>query len=108
MNSQSRVDGDLKMTSCPETRVGIALPAVLSERLDELVAVAEAAGERTSRKELIGSLLLAASTDGAALARTVKRYRSATVRSAMVSDGDTFTPQRHNPGPRPRRSTLAR
>jgi hypothetical protein len=96
------VPGDLPLDQCPERRVGLALPAVLSERLDELVMIIEAAGERTSRKELLGSLLLAAPSDGAALARAVKQYRRATVRSAMVREADSFSPQRHGPGPRPR------
>ena len=95
--------GDLPLGQCPERRVGLALPAVLSERLDELVTIIEASGERTSRKELLGALLLAAPSNGRALARVVKEYRMATVRSAMVRSADSFTSHPRAPGPRPRR-----
>jgi hypothetical protein len=36
----------------------------ISERLDDLVTLAEQTGERTNRKELIASLIVAAPTTG--------------------------------------------
>lgn len=92
--------------NCPEQRVGLALPAVLSDRVDALVALAEAGGERTSRKELIAALILDASSNQDEISTLLRRYRLATVKSALIGDR---TPSASSgalprkPGPRPRR-----
>lgn len=88
--------------SAPEQRVGLSLPLVLSERVDALVALAEASGERTSRKELIAAVLLDAPADGTSLASKLHAYRLATVEEARLS-APTSPYGLRKPGPRPRR-----
>jgi hypothetical protein len=73
--------------------------------LDRLVDCAEDAGERTSRKEVIASLILDAELDGPGLAARIRRLRLATVGDvvAQVSRHEalaTNAPRR--PGPRAR------
>jgi hypothetical protein len=90
------------LVDCSERNVGLSLPGPLSERVDHLVDCVEAEGERTSRKELIASLILSAEFDGPQLAAGVRRLRS-----ASTSDPEEHVPYqgRRQPGPRPRRRT---
>lgn len=93
------------LRNCPEQRVGLALPAVLSDRVDALVALAEEAGERTTRKELIAALILNASSNQGEIAALLRRYRLATVKSALIAarqPSASFLPLPRKPGPRPR------
>ena len=92
----------------PETRIGIALPAPLSVRLDVLVDLANRAGARTSRKELTASVLLAAPESGDGLAELIGALRTARVRDAFVRDHPEeafLAPPKAKPGPRARRPT---
>ena len=106
MTAPRRVSAETRLPDCPEGKVGLALPLPVSDRLDALVARTEAAGEKTSRKELLASLILAATARGEELAAVVKRYRLATAREARL-DGRTKDPtvpvSTRTPGPRPRR-----
>lgn len=91
-----------------EFRIGIGVPAPLSARLDGLVELADQEGAKTSRKELLGALLLAAPADRKSLARLVRDYRMANVGASLI-DGQPearfLEPDRPAPGPRPRRLT---
>jgi hypothetical protein len=93
------------LSACPEMSVGLALPAPISDRLDELVRLAEQAGNRTNRKELMASLILAAPIGGEQVSELVSVFRRAIARDARL-DGhanDATVPIRsHGPGPRPR------
>jgi hypothetical protein len=106
MTAQRRISADTRLLDCPEGRVGLALPLPISDRLDALVDSLEAIGEKTSRKDLLASLILAASARGEELAPVVKRYRLATARDVRL-DGKTneSTVPLHSrrPGPRPRK-----
>jgi hypothetical protein len=97
---------DAALTSSPEFRIGVGVPAPLTGRLDGLVELADEEGAKTSRKELLGALLLAAPTDGKRLAGLVRDYRMANVAEAVIPDQPEarfLEPDRPAPGPRPRR-----
>ncbi len=103
-----KIRPDAQLQRCPEFQIGVGLPAPLSGRLDGLVERADAAGAKTSRKELLGALLLDAPVEGEVLAQLVQRYRKATADDVAVPgqpDARFFEPERPPPGPRPRRAT---
>lgn len=88
-----------------EHNIGIALADPLSARLDALVDLVEATGERTNRKELLAALILGARPDGRALSDLVRRYRTATARDTLIEPDPSvavlvFRPP--SPGPRKR------
>jgi hypothetical protein len=106
MTAGRNISADTPLRDCPESRVGIALPAPISQRVDDLVELAEGVGERTTRKELLGSLILAAPARGQDLAATLKSYRLAMARDTLVDAGTgeaTIRMPHRRPGPRPRR-----
>jgi hypothetical protein len=96
----------IKLDLAEPHEIGAKVPGPLSGRLDALVEVAEAAGERTNRKELLAALILAAPASGKELARLLKRYRKATVGEALVrgASRDAVLNPTRSRGPRPRRS----
>jgi hypothetical protein len=101
-----RIRPDAQLQRCPEFQIGVGLPAPLSGRLDGLVERADAASAKTSRKELVGALLLSAPVEGETLAELVQRYRKATADEAKIPgqpDARFLEPERPRPGPRPRR-----
>lgn len=92
------------LRNVPEFQVGLSLPGPLSGRLDLLLAIADEAGQPTSRKELVAALLLAAPADADELARLILRYRRARVADAIIDGenaGRILSPTRP-PGRRPR------
>lgn len=105
MSTQRRVHADTPVCDAPEDRVGLMLPAPISDRVDGLVALTEEAGDRTNRKELIAFLIFAAPRVGEELAAMLRRYRRATVRDALVNPEDAgrlISLPTHRPGPRKR------
>ena len=103
MSHHETFGGDERLSGCTEVTVGVALPAPLSERLDELVRLAEETGERTTRKELVASLVLAAPMDGAVLSDGIRRLRHAAVSDAVVPDASGRVRLKpRGPGPRSR------
>jgi hypothetical protein len=63
------------LPSCPERSVGLGLPVPINARLDLLVELAEQAGERTSRKEIVATCILAAPDGADELVRWLRIYR---------------------------------
>ena len=105
MSRRRRIAADTPLPNCPEHNVGMALCDPISDRLDRLVSLAETSFERTSRKELVASLILAASTDGAALVEMVRAYRQSTAEQARLDgreSGAPLTVPDRRPGPRTR------
>jgi len=106
MTTRRRISADTLLRDCPEKRVGLDLPAPISERLDDLVRLVEAAGDRANRKELMASLILAAPETGEELSNLLRSYRQASARAARL-DGSTDDPtigiRSYRPGPRPRK-----
>ena len=106
MNKRQRIAADTPLRSCPERNVGMALCDPISDRLDRLVSLAEASFDRTSRKELLASLILAAPPDGTALVEMLRAYRQSTAEQARLDGGTAGAPltaSERRPGPRPRR-----
>jgi len=64
-----------RIVDCPTSRVGLALPTVLLERLGQ--AAIGMPEERPSRTELIAALILGAPEDGDTLAEIVRAFRRA-------------------------------
>jgi hypothetical protein len=60
-------------------RVGAAIPVPVDRELDALVERAKRQGERTSRRELVAALILAAPHSPDALAEILRSYRRATI-----------------------------
>jgi hypothetical protein len=106
MTALRRIPSDSPLRDAPEEGIGVTVPAPLSDRLNALVDLLDAVGERTSRKELIAALILAARPRSDELADTVRAYRRASVRDALVEPnraGETVQLAARKPGPRPRR-----
>lgn len=106
MTARRRISADTPLPECPEKRIGLSLPAPISERLDDLVALVEAAGERTNRKELVALLILAAPREAEEVSVLLREYRRTKARDAQLvakTDQPTITIRSHRPGPRPRR-----
>ena len=97
---------DARLTEQRECNLGVLVPIPVSERLEMLTELLYREGHgRVPRKELVGALLLAATDDPEELATVVRRYRTSSVRDALVGDGpadNVVTLPRRAPGPRPR------
>jgi hypothetical protein len=105
MTAKRRIRADTPLRDCPERSVGLALPVPVSERLDGLVSLAEANGERTNRKELVASMILATPVDGTLLVEDLRRYRRSSAGEAQLygpPNESTLPLVSHRPGPRPR------
>ena len=108
MSAGRRISATTPLRDCPEGSVGLSFPLPISDRLDALVSLAEASGERTNRKELVASLILSAPIQGPELASNLRRYRQASAgeaRTAGQGSGAVLTLAPRRPGPRPRRKT---
>jgi hypothetical protein len=80
-------------------------PIAVDEYLDELVAAAHSAGERTNRKELLAALVATHHSTGAELGMLLRRYRTMAVRDVVpgaVEADDVIELTRRRPGPRQR------
>lgn len=106
MTPPQRIAASTPLASCPEGKLGIALPLPVSDRLDALVALVEAAGDRTTRKELLASLIFAAGPSAEQLSENLRRYRIAPASAARLdgrTDDQTVPLVKRRRGPRPRR-----
>lgn len=93
------------LPSCPERSVGLSLPLPITARLDLLVELAEQAGERTSRKEIVAACILCAPEGAEELVRWLRLYRTSRADSVYTSGAkleDVLQPRPAPPGPRPR------
>lgn len=88
-------------------QIGIRVPEALSGRLDGLLALADEAGVRTSRRELVAALLHDAFRRERELVELVRHYRTTPVAEAFLSGerGVRFQHPLRTPGPR--RSAVA-
>ena len=106
VSKRRRIAADTPLRNCPERNIGMALCDPISDRLDDLVSLAESSFDRTTRKELVASLILAAPTDGTALLELLRSYRQSTAEQARLDEREAGTPliaSERRPGPRPRR-----
>lgn len=102
-----RTPADARLADLPEHNIGLAFSDAISARLDTLIDIANAAGARTSRKELVASLVLGADPNEEKLAALVRRYRTSRARDTLVDEDAkvaflTFAIPK--PGPRIRRT----
>ena len=105
MTPGTEIPLDTPLPRSPDRSVGLVLPVVLSDRLDRLVLIAEQHGERTSRREIVAALLLAAKPSGPTLSQLIHRYRRADVSAALIgtrADDEAYVVPESKPGPRPR------
>lgn len=91
--------------SSKDKQISLRWPLAVDQRLDDLVARAEVAGERTSRRELLAALALDLDMTGTELGEVLRRYRTCTVQAALLDTrGDdvenVVVLRRHPPGPR--------
>src|SRR5437660_7391247 len=106
VEENARIPPETPLPSCPERPVGLSLPVPIDTRLDLLVELAEEAGERTSRKELVAVCILGAPDGADELVRLLRLYRRSVAESVYPSGparAGILAPRRARPGPRPRR-----
>jgi hypothetical protein len=94
--------GDQLIRDCPQKQAAIAWPLPVDVRLDELLAQASAAGENTSRKELVAAIIASTRVSDTQLGRLLRQYRKTRVRDLIVfQEGENVVPfVKHKPGPR--------
>lgn len=94
-----------RLDRCEAKGAAITWPIPLDNWLDELLTLADEAGQKTTRKELAAAILLQAPRDGDALAALVTAYRKAKVSDVCppTNSRQSVIPfQVRRPGPRPR------
>lgn len=93
---------DQLVRDCPQKQAAVAWPLPVDVRLDELLTQADAAGENTSRKELVAAIIAATRLSDAQLGRLLRRYRTTRVRDLVsLPEGENVVPfVKHKPGPR--------
>ena len=107
VKSNVAISPETRLVHCEQQATSLAFVAPINERLDQLVERADEEGARTTRKELLAALILAAPEEGATLRDAVLSYRTSRARDAAVG-GDparVLELRRHRPGPRGRRAT---
>jgi len=100
----AQIPPETPLPFCPERSVGLSLPLPISARLDLLVALAEQAGERTSRKEVVAACILGAPDGAEELVRWLRLYRRSPAVSVYTSGSrlEELELRPARPGPRPR------
>jgi len=105
MRDERSAPKDGLLSACDQRQIGVAIPIPLSDRIDALVTLVESQGERTTRKEVIASLILNASTQPEYLQQIVREYRRADITSAALKiDAPKARISTQKPGPRARRA----
>ena len=102
---RSQIAPETPLPSCPERSVGLSLPLPITARIDLLGELAEQAGERTSRKEIVATCILGAPDGAEELVRWLRLYRSSPADSVYPSGAkleDLLALRPARPGPRPR------
>ena len=101
----AQIPPETPLPSCPERSVGLSLPVPINARLDLLVELAEQAGERTSRKEIVATCILAAPDGADELVRWLRIYRRSSADATATSGAkleDVLEHRPLRPGRRPR------
>ena len=99
-----RVESDDRVIETSERQAAVAWPVAVHAHLDSLLEAVQAAGERTSRKEIAAALVSAARPTAEELGRLLRWYRQATVGELLdLPEGHgTVTFESRAPGPRRR------
>lgn len=77
------VELDAELSRSRDKQPGFRWPIAVDAKLDRLLQAADAATERTSRKEIVAALVATCDLDGAALGEMIRRYRAMKVRDAL-------------------------
>jgi hypothetical protein len=77
---------DTMLGSLDVKAVGLALNRPIDFRLDQLWAIARAAGQPTTRQEIVAALILDADPRPISLAKLLNRYRTTRVGQVPVTD----------------------
>lgn len=95
---------DANVSRSSDRQIGLRLPVVVDEHVEHLIRLAEDAGERTSRRELISALLATCDLDGQQVRNMIGRYRVmkvAEIRGIPHGDADSVVLlSSRRPGPR--------
>ncbi len=96
------LDADSFVTDTPEKPAAINWPLAVEARLEQLLDQAKAAGERTTRKEIVAALVATSKLSDAQLDRMLRRYRKAKVREilSVPADENVVPITKQRPGPR--------
>jgi hypothetical protein len=103
-----RLDLAARLAEGEETGAAIDWPVALHHRVDQLVELAEGVGERTSRKELVAAVVLAAPEEPERLSEMVRTYRTAFTRDALLNvpaGENVIELRRRGPGPRSKKKS---
>jgi hypothetical protein len=100
--SDTPLAADALVRDCPHKQAAVAWPLPVDMRLDDLLAQADAAGEKTSRRELAAAIIATTTLTDGQLGRMLRRYRTAKVCDLLpVPEGTNVVPfVRRKPGPR--------
>jgi hypothetical protein len=79
---------DEPLAGAKDYRTGMMVASPLAWRLKVLLSIARETGERTSQRELIGAVVLAAPSSGPRLARMLGKYWHGTVADALIAGRD--------------------
>lgn len=91
------------VAECPKAPVGSQWPYPVEQRMRDLVAVANGAGLRTSKQELLAALVCATDPSEEAIVLALRSYRTATVAEISLreaDDGNVISIERRGPGRR--------
>jgi hypothetical protein len=97
---------EARLHRCHDVPVGVRVPFPLEERLNQLLQVAEDAGQRTDKTELVAAFLYASPSDVEGLESTLRSYRIASASDALLAPpaDNVVRLQRRRPGPRRRKA----
>lgn len=97
------LDGDQRVDESPRRNCGVAWPLAVDARLEELVRRANAAGERTNRRELLSAIVCAFDPEPDEFSSVLRAYRTMTVAQVALTEPDADNVvhiKRFGPGPR--------
>jgi hypothetical protein len=104
MNDGSHALGaDELVDAAPRRNCGVQWSLPVDARLEQLVRRANAAGERTNRRELLSALVCWFDPDTTDFREMLRRYRTSTVAEVSLSEPDSENVvhiRKYGPGPR--------
>lgn len=99
--------GEARLRGCHDVPVGVRVPFPLEERLNQLLQLADDAGQRTDKTELVAAFLYASPADAEGLEAVLHSYRIASAGDALLAPpaDNVVRLKRRGPGPRRRKGT---
>jgi len=81
-----------RLAGAPKRSVGIALPEVLNDKVNVLLAIARKDGKRYDRQDIASALVFGGPRDQAELRSLIEKYEHATVASARIKGPRSLQP----------------